>query len=688
MDLDYRLTSQFSADTSGEYTETPLDFIQDVDGVFRASFLWDIGALNIIPGDIVEYFAVVADNDNINGPKIAQSKIYTLRLLSMEEMYQAMEQSENEGFEQLEKALENSREMKEEIEHAINEMRRKGDLDWTQKRDLQEKAKFNEETIKKLEEAKSKLEEVMSQAEESSLMSLELLQKYSELQKLISEIATPEMLKAFQQLNDALQQADPEKLRQAMEMFQMSQEEMLKKIEKSLEILKQLQLERKLEELAQRAAEMAQRQDDINQKIPDEEQVESPELARKEASLEKDLDEWEQKLEESEKLAAERDSSTANELSQIQEQAQSLPQEMEQMSSMMKSGQNEASRSKGGRISQKLTQISQELSRIKEEMISRKKAELSEKMLSAVRDLVTISQQQEELKSASSNLSTRSPQFRDQASLQAGIAEGLEKVTNKLFELSQQTFFVTPEIGKSLGQASAIMQTALSNYTERNPRGVTPQQMKAMESINQAAVQVLDAISQMQGSASSTGFSELMEKLQQMAGQQASLNQDTQSLMMPMPGEGGMSMEQMAAMGRLAAQQRALQKAMQEAAEQAQQLGKVLGDLGQAAQNMGEVADSLEDRNVGERTLKLQERILSRLLDAQKSVRTQKVSRERQSRTGEDMSRRSPGEIPLDQLEEQMRRDILRAMKEGYSPDYQKLIQDYFRTIYQRKKND
>jgi hypothetical protein len=91
---------------------------------------------------------------------------------------------------------------------------------------------------------------------------------------------------------------------------------------------------------------------------------------------------------------------------------------------------------------------------------------------------------------------------------------------------------------------------------------------------------------------------------------------------------------------------------------------------------------------VGERTLKLQERILSRLLDAQKSVRTQKVSRERQSRTGEDISRRSPGEIPLDQLEEQMRRDILRAMKEGYSPDYQKLIQDYFRTIYQRKKND
>jgi len=234
-----------------------------------------------------------------------------------------------------------------------------------------------------------------------------------------------------------------------------------------------------------------------------------------------------------------------------------------------------------------------------------------------------------------------------------------------------------------------MMQTALSNYTNRNPREVSNQQNQAQEWLNRAAVQILDAIAKMQGSSSSTGYSELMEQLQKMAGAQAGLNMDTQSMLMPMPGEGGsgMSMEQMAQMGRLAAEQRSLQRAMENAAQAAQEMGGVLGDLGQVAESMGEAADSLEDKNVGERTLKLQERILSRLLDAQKSVRTQRTSKERQSRTGEEVLRKSPGEIPEDTLEEMMRRDILKAMQEGYSSDYQRLIRDYYRAIYQKSRN-
>ncbi len=148
-----------------------------------------------------------------------------------------------------------------------------------------------------------------------------------------------------------------------------------------------------------------------------------------------------------------------------------------------------------------------------------------------------------------------------------------------------------------------------------------------------------------------------------------------------------MSMEQMAQMGRLAAQQRSLQRAMEEAGQAAEQMGGVMGDLGQVAESMGEAADSLEDRNVGERTMKLQERILSRLLDAQKSVRTQKTSKERQSKTGEDLVRRPPNVIPDDTLEEMMRRDILQAMQEGYSSDYQKLIRDYYKALYQKSGN-
>ena len=688
MQLFYKRTSSFEVDSTADFQNTLMKFQKYADDIFRAEYLWDLEDLDLIPGDIVEYYARVCDNDNVMGPKYSNSNIFILRLPTMVEMFNALEQDETEGLKQLEKTLEKSKEIHEEIEKAINEIRKKGDLEWTEKRNLEDKVKQQKETLEKLDKAKEAVEDIMKRAEESSLMSLELLEKYNELQKLMAEVADPELLKAMQRMQDALQQADPEQLRQAAEMFQMSQEEMLERVKKSLEILKQLKMERQLEELAQRALEMAERQDEIADSLNNRDPNNTTDLQRREEMLKRDMEDFQETLEKAKDLAAELDSLTAGELEDISKEASEVPDEMMEMKESMQQGKTKPAQQQGRQISQKLSQMSQKLTQSKESMVSRKKEELSKFMLQAVRDLVSLSQLQEALKEESSTLSVQSPRYRDQASIQSGMREGLEKVTNDLFELSQQTFFITPQIGQALGQSASMMDAALANYTNRSPRDVSNQQTRAVEAINRAAVQILDAMDKMQGSSSSTGFNELMEQLQKMAGQQGGLNQETQSMMMPMPGEGaGMSMEQMSQMGRLAAEQRALQKAMQDAAQQAEELGGVLGDLGQVGEQMGEAADSLEDRNVGERTLKLQERILSRLLDAQKSVRTQRVSKERQSRRGENVVRRSPDEIPEDILEEMLRRDIMQAMKEGYSPDYQKLIRDYYKALYEKKRN-
>ena len=684
--LFHRINSEFDTENEREFKSLSLRFRKDSDGLFRSEYLWDLSELMLIPGDAAEYFVRVWDNDNISGPKSADSRKYFIRLPTMMEMFEDIAQNEAEGMEKIEKALENSRELQEHIEKAIDEMKRKGDLDWSQKRDLQEDMKAQKEMLDKLQEAKEAIDDMLDRAEESSLMSMELLEKYSELQKLMSEIASPELQKALERMSEALENIDPEKLRQAMEMFQQSQEEMLKQIEKSLDILKQLKLERQLEELAERAMEMSERQDAVNDSLEKADDKKMSDLTKEENYLEKDMEDWLETLKETKDLASERDSIAAAELNDVNEESESLPEEMNEMSGQMMQNQKQSAREKGKKISQKLQKMSQKLSKIKEDAVQRKKDELAGEMLAAVRDLVTISQQQEALMGESGKISEKSSRFREQAALQSSLSEGMEKVTDDLFKLSQKSFFITPEIGRSLGNAAGMMKSAIDNYTSRNPRGVTPQQKNAMESVNRASTGVLDALAKMQGSDSGTGFSELMEKLKEMSEQQSGLNQSTQGMPMPMPGEGSMSMQQMAQMGRLAAQQRALQQAMEDAAQMAQQMDGVMGDLGEIGSNMGEAADSLEDRHVGDRTLKLQERILSRLLDAQKSVRTQRVSKERRSNVGEDFVRKSPGEIPEDTLEEMMRRDLIRAMKEGYSPDYQRLIREYFRALYGKER--
>jgi hypothetical protein len=78
-----------------------------------------------------------------------------------------------------------------------------------------------------------------------------------------------------------------------------------------------------------------------------------------------------------------------------------------------------------------------------------------------------------------------------------------------------------------------------------------------------------------------------------------------------------------------------------------------------------------------------QEKILSRLLDAQRSVRQQEMSPERESRTGTLVERRPPPPLPehLLRSERTLEEDVLRGADDRYPSQYRKLVEAYFRAL-------
>jgi hypothetical protein len=79
-----------------------------------------------------------------------------------------------------------------------------------------------------------------------------------------------------------------------------------------------------------------------------------------------------------------------------------------------------------------------------------------------------------------------------------------------------------------------------------------------------------------------------------------------------------------------------------------------------------------------------QERILSRLLDAQRSVHNRDYSKKRQAETAkEQYSSLSPANLPnmRDNTKDRLRTELMRALNEGYAKDYQILIQKYFEAL-------
>jgi uncharacterized protein YicC (UPF0701 family) len=200
-----------------------------------------------------------------------------------------------------------------------------------------------------------------------------------------------------------------------------------------------------------------------------------------------------------------------------------------------------------------------------------------------------------------------------------------------------------------------------------------------MAELNEAAKQLANAMQSSSQGGSSMGGS-LMQQLRQMAQQQMDINGS-----MPNPSSGS-SMQERQRLQRLMQQQAAVQKSLQELNEEAKRSeeGKrITGDLERIAEEMQEVVRDMQQNNVNPNTLQKQERILSRLLDASRSMRERDWEKRRRSRTGEDVARRTPGQLSdeLTDPRQAIRSDLQKAVNEGYARDYEVLIRRYFERL-------
>lgn len=201
-----------------------------------------------------------------------------------------------------------------------------------------------------------------------------------------------------------------------------------------------------------------------------------------------------------------------------------------------------------------------------------------------------------------------------------------------------------------------------------------------MQGLDQAVAGLRNAMQQM-GGQQGMGMSmeQFMQRMLGLSGQQQGINQETQGL-----GEQGMSqMQRQAAMARMAAQQAAVQKSLEQLMQEFGNKGEILGRLDQTAKDMEDVVKDLQQQRVDRQTLERQQQILSRMLDAQRSMRERDHSKERQAERSKTYRSLDPGALPgdLGERKTKIQEDLMNALREKYSRDYRELIQKYFEAL-------
>ena len=698
--LNYKLEKTSRLDSfSTEFIPIQLTYLVDGSQTSQPiNYIWDLGSIKLYPEDVIAFYLEVQDNDAISGPKLSRSRIVRARFPSIEEIIAEVDTEQEFNIKQAEEIARESKELEKALEEINRDFIKEKKLEWQQKENLKQILKKQEQLQEKVKEIQESLQDLEQKLSDNSMISPETMEKYMELQKLLAEINSPELQEMMKKLQQAVEQnADPRQMQELIKNFKFDQEQFSKNVERSIELLKRIKTEQMLDQLVKQAEKLSAQQQMINEMAEkaqnqDEQDALAREQERNKKSLDK-LSEQSEALKDMIKDIDDQSDTQALDSAIAQMKSQQTQKDMEQSRDQLKSPdiKSPGASQKRKSIKRQLDQLSQQMQSARSSFRKQQSRQISAMMRKIVYDLVEISRMQEDVLTSSRVLTYRSPHYRTLAQKQADILTNMSKIVQNLVELSNNTFFVSSTLGKTVGRALSEMSSATSHLSERNKTRATLNEESAMVEVNNAVKILLKSMSDMQGGASSTGLSQLMEELGKMAGRQQGIN-DGMGSMFPNPGSGGsgqpqnqgiLSPEQQAQMGRMLAEQKALQESMEAMRSKASDQNNMKGRLQNLADEMNQVIKDMENNQVDRNTINRQKQILQRLLDATKSIQEKDFSKKRQGIQAKEYDPRNPGRLSNDILsrKDQLREYLLRLRKEGFSKDYQDLIRKYFEAL-------
>ncbi|MEJ2628462.1 MAG: hypothetical protein P8078_07895, partial [bacterium] len=602
----------------------------------RVEYTWMVDTLNLFPEDIIHYFIEVADNDRISGPKKTKTPLFSARFPSMAEIFEEVSTKQEEHITQLEKVFERSDTVEKELEEISRQLKSEGELDWEEKKSVEQISKEQQDLGQKMQDLSNDLNNVIDQLEKNQMISPETLEKYEELQNLYQEIDSPELQSVLEELNKVMQDIDPEQMKKSIDNFYLAQQNF--RAETSGQIRREEMIQNDTQQI----------KEDMSDLHKDMSELSNMPLSQMKAAL---------------------DSMNREKLSE----------RIEGMISRMQSGNITQAVQSGEMIKQSLQSLTRMMEKVNESLKNKQNQRVTKALQKSATTLLELSQGQESLQQTREKGEITKSKT---AVYQTGLISGLDQVIDSLQVLSRNTLLITPQIGTALGAAKANMQQALQTMNTNNTDRISYFQSRAVGSLNQGVMSIEEILTRMQGGGFGMGMEEFLMQMQQMAGEQSRLNQETMDLL----DQGSLSLAQQAAMSRLAQQQQAIKRAVEKLLQELGNEEKYSGRLDRTLEEMKKVIKDFQDENINRQTIARQQRILSRMLDLQQSLRKRDYSNNRTSVTGRDVIRTGPEAMNFEasKMEQRIQEDILRLPEEGYTKQFQKLIRAYYELLFEK----
>ena len=575
---------------------------------------------------------------------------------------------------------------KDKIKEARLDLLKTDDPSWEQQQKTKDSLREIENQIANFQKLNEKLSVLNKQNEKNDLFSEGITEKFRDLQKLVEEIFPPDIFQDMDAMRNALEELNVDEMISALEDISNNLNKTEQELDRFLDIFQRIKAEQKVDEIRKRIEQLAKNQDNLDQQIRSmNKQTDSSvfkRLTKEQKISQKELSniikEMRRSVDDIKKVSRK----TAQEIEQLSEgnnaklAKSSLKETVNNLENQKPYEAMDASYSS----MQSMQSLESSMNQIFSNFQKQASREMTKKFRTILRDVLSIGKSQELLRTESENIPSNSPRKNDLASEQQLLQDQLYKTMGKTMNLSKETFLVTSDMGQSLGQANAQMSASKTKLSERDSRGSLSNQAQAMTALNNSAKSIIQTINKMNEGGSASGYEEFLEQMKNMSAMQKSVNDQGMQLAL---GQMAPSLKA-SIINRMLGQQRDIQNSLKQVMNQMNQTGKQgLGDLNGISSEIDKVINELVRNNYNRSINDRQQKILSRMLNSQKSMTQRGVKEERKSKTASQISSTSPFGLPSDlgQRKSIIMEAIDEALNAGFSSEFQVMIKKYFNSL-------
>ena len=279
-------------------TEIPVSNENTSDEFFHS---WDLSEIGVKPGDKIEYYFEIWDNDGFNGSKSATTGLREYAVPTEEEIDENIDKQNENIKEKLEESIDEAKQLEKQLEELQRQLLDKKEMNWQDKKKLEELLKRQEELQKQVEEIQKNNEEKNQKQNEFNKPNESLLEKQKQLEQLMNEVMTPELEKLMEEMQRLMEELNKEEIQKELEKMDLSNEDLEKELDRALEQFKQMEWEQKMEKTIDKLEKLAEEQEKLGEES-EQKNSDSKELKEKQDELNKEFDKLQEEMKELEKL--------------------------------------------------------------------------------------------------------------------------------------------------------------------------------------------------------------------------------------------------------------------------------------------------------------------------------------------------------------------------------------------------